>query len=271
MGCLLLVAHAAAPTRCWAQTEAHLGWNAEWRRLDVADLVIAGVLAATALASDLGPSPVRRVGGGEIWFDGPVRNALRLRSAHDRSAARTTSDVLVGTLLLWSPLLDSGLAAGAVDRNSDVVWQTLGIDFMTYAATFFLTELSKNLNGRDRPFVGDCGTERGDDDVACDGADRHRSFFSGHATFAFAGASLVCVHHANLPLYGNDAADAGACIGAMVLAAATGVLRILGDMHHTTDILIGALVGIATGLLLPAALHYGFDWNRDEGRTAPPM
>jgi hypothetical protein len=269
---LTSVGVASLPTTVRAQTgDSRLQWSEEWRRASVGELVAAGVLATTAIMSDLRIVPEEaRMRGGAL-FDDPLRDALRLEGAADRRAARTASDVLLYSLILWSPLLDSGLASGLVDENEDVSWQTLEIDITVYAATLFITQFSKNIGARDRPFVPDCDTPNEDDAVDCDGRDRHRSFFSGHAAFAFAGASLVCVHHANLPLYSHDAADNGACVGAMLLAAATGVLRILGDMHYATDVLLGAIIGLAAGLLLPAALHYGFDWNRDEGRYVPPM
>jgi membrane-associated phospholipid phosphatase len=37
----------------------------------------------------------------------------------------------------------------------------------------------------------------------------------------------------------------------------------VSDRHHFTDVLAGALAGLATGLLLPYLLHYGRDPTAD--------
>jgi membrane-associated phospholipid phosphatase len=44
-------------------------------------------------------------------------------------------------------------------------------------------------------------------------------------------------------------------IGLATLSAAS---RILGSVHWLSDVLVGALIGIAGGYVVPAALHYGF-------------
>jgi membrane-associated phospholipid phosphatase len=64
------------------------------------------------------------------------------------------------------------------------------------------------------------------------------------------------MHHANLALYDDPLADAAACVAAFGLAGTTGVLRIVSDNHHTTDVLTGAAVGTVVGLGVPWLLHY---------------
>ena len=95
------------------------------------------------------------------------------------------------------------------------------------------------------------------DNFFCDSPDRYYSFFSGHTSQAFASAAVVCSFHANMPLLGNGPENHIPCVTAMVGAAATGFLRIAGDMHYLSDVLTGMGVGLATGFLLPWLLHFG--------------
>ena len=46
------------------------------------------------------------------------------------------------------------------------------------------------------------------------------------------------------------------CGGAMTIAGATALLRIIADKHYATDTLVGALVGITSGMLLPYVMHF---------------
>ncbi len=94
-------------------------------------------------------------------------------------------------------------------------------------------------------------------DRRCDETARlNTSNVSGHTTIAFTGAGLVCAHHLHLPLYGGGAPDTVACVAAMSVATAQGVLRISSDNHYATDVILGAALGIGSGYFLPRLLHY---------------
>ena len=84
----------------------------------------------------------------------------------------------------------------------------------------------------------------------------YRSFPSGHAARAFAGAELVRSE------YGWAWG-----IGAYALATGVGVLRITGDHHYTHDVLAGAAIGIASSRLaywlLPLERRW-LGWETDE-------
>ena len=67
-----------------------------------------------------------------------------------------------------------------------------------------------------------------------DGSD-YRSFPSGHAARAFAGAEMVRSE------YGWAWG-----LGAYALATGVGILRITGDHHYTHDVLAGAAIGVAS-------------------------
>jgi len=82
-----------------------------------------------------------------------------------------------------------------------------------------------------------------------------KSFWSGHEANVFAAASLLCAEHGALDLYGGDA-DAVVCGTALAVASGIGVLRIAADDHYASDVVVGALVGGATGYLMPTLLHF---------------
>lgn len=83
---------------------------------------------------------------------------------------------------------------------------------------------------------------------------------------AFAGASLICAHRARLEIF-TKAADVATCAAAYVTAAATAALRMSGDMHNASDVIVGAVIGTAIGLGIPA-LHYR---RRDHKAAGKPM
>ena len=91
-----------------------------------------------------------------------------------------------------------------------------------------------------------------------DGSD-DRSFPSGHAARAFAGAELVRSEYG----WGWGAA-------AYAVATGVGVLRVTGDHHYTHDVVAGAAIGVlsarAAYWLLPLERKL-LGWN-ESGRTA---
>src|SRR5258707_11806973 len=101
------------------------------------------------------------------------------------------------------------------------------------SVTGLVTIASQRLVGRERP----AGRE----------AD---SFFSGHASLASSGATLICLQHLDLGLLGNRAADGTVCGVAAASAVATGFLRIMANRHYASDVIIGTGVGVGTAFLV---------------------
>jgi len=60
----------------------------------------------------------------------------------------------------------------------------------------------------------------------------------------------------------------------MGLAAFVGYLRIAADKHYFTDVLVGALVGTVSGIVVPRLLHPSAETTRAAatafGRSEPP-
>jgi membrane-associated phospholipid phosphatase len=114
---------------------------------------------------------------------------------------------------------------------------------------------TNTIVSRERPYGQTCGQQELPNQTNdCDGNVRFRSFFSGHTAFTFMSASLICVHHMKLDLMGGIG-DELSCVTAYAGAAATGALRVMGDMHYVSDVTVGAAFGTLVGLAVPL-LHY---------------
>ncbi len=140
-----------------------------------------------------------------------------LVASHSAQAASpddwdTASDVGVGSLLLWSIGVPAakGDTQGAVQAGASAV------------AGFGAAQGLKQVFPEMRP----------------DGSGND-SFPSGHTATAFAAATSIL-----------DRRGAGEGIPALALASFVGVARIKADKHHWYDVLAGAAIGSASGLLI---------------------
>jgi membrane-associated phospholipid phosphatase len=189
---------------------------------------------------------------GAILFDEPVRDWLRADGTGSRVRAARLSDWAWYASMAW-PLLDGMVVALALDGNPDVAWQLAALSVQAYALTGFISLTTIRAVARERPATAVCRENPAD--PGCELL-QPRAFPSGHTAGAFAGAGLVCSSHRHLPLYGSRWLDQAACIGALMLGASTGVLRVASDRHYATDVIIGAGLGLAAGWLLPELLSY---------------
>lgn len=104
------------------------------------------------------------------------------------------------------------------------------------------TEVLKAGVGRPRPVLYTASAA-----TAADSRDNMRSFPSGHASAAFAVAASYWL--ARRDLAGNPGAAGWAAVGG---AATVAVLRAVAGKHFPTDVLAGALLGIAGGVVVHA-------------------
>jgi membrane-associated phospholipid phosphatase len=174
----------------------------------------------------------------------------------DGDNARRASD------LLAFALLPAGMAAHqllAARGEGDVEAGFVDVLLVAEAAAIAmdLNQLVKFAVGRQRPFVRYGSSPEAD---RRPDADDNLSFYSGHSTFTFA---LAAAAGTVSDLRGYRSAPWVWGVG-MTLAATTGYLRIAGDRHYLTDVLVGAALGTAVGIALPRALH-----GREDGRPAP--
>jgi membrane-associated phospholipid phosphatase len=240
-----------------AEPPAPLEWNPSWPQFRPTEIAATGVFGlGLASALWLYPTPGRNWEGG-ILFDDAVRNALRLETRSGRESASRASDVIYYTLATYPILVDAGVVAGLVHGNSEVAVQLLAMDLEAYAFAGAIALTAEKV-GRVRPEDRGCQNDPhyskdcGNDKVL------NLSFMSGHTTIAFTGAGLMCAHHSHLPLYGGGAPDTLACVAALGAASTAGALRIMADKHYSTDVLLGAGVGLFAGYGLPTLLHYRY-------------
>ena len=229
-------------------------WRREWPRFSTVDWIITAGAASITLAAAIIPPQPKHVYGGWL-FDDDVRDALRLSDPQARFTARDISDVILSLEATWPFFVDALITTWWFRGSPDAAAQMALVDAQALAIVTAIQGTTNTIVSRERPYGQVCGTpEQPDRTNNCEGNVRHRSFFSGHSAFSFMSAGLICTHHVQHGLL-QGAGDTIACITAYTGAAATATLRVMGDMHYATDVLMGAAVGTTVGVLVPL-LHY---------------
>ena len=230
-------------------------WRTEFRRVGWPEYVAAPLLLTGAFVQSYFFEPETDADWtGPILLDRSFQNLLRADSAPGRARANSVSNVLLATSLLQAVLVDPWLVAAWIHGRPDVAWQMTVIDAQMFGLTEFTNRLTKRLVGRERPYGERC--EQDPEIANCSTEVRYRSFFSGHATASSTFAGLTCAHHQKLALYGGFVPDLAACLGSVGVTLATGALRMAGDDHWWSDVVVGHLVGFSAGYLLTWALYY---------------
>lgn len=245
-----MVPPAAALAACFLARSARAGEAGDLPvnlRIDVpvAAVAIAAWFGSEAVKSALAPAACRWCASNGL--DDGVRSALRWDGT-DR--ADTLSNV---TAFALAPAAALGLplASGASEgRTRGFLVDALVIAEATALAAD-LNQAVKFLAGRERPFVHALSPpEKG---ATPQPADNNLSFYSGHTSLVFAlAASSGSV--ATLRRYRLAPAIWGA---GLVIAAATGYLRIAADKHYFSDVMTGAVMGAAVGAGVPYLFHRG--------------
>jgi hypothetical protein len=221
----------------------------EWdpyRRFALVDgFLTVGFATASVAAHTIGP---RRGGptnaGG---FDEFFRDALKSPGVSAQHTAATLSNILVSIGVSYALVGDPLVNAAWLRESPDAGWQLAGLNAEALAITSGVQQLTANLVGRERPYGRTCGSvELNEKTYECDGGGRYQSHFSGHTSLPFSIAATTCVSHIALPLSGGKAWLT--CTSGFVLAATTGILRIVSDHHYATDVLVGAAAGSAIGI-----------------------
>jgi membrane-associated phospholipid phosphatase len=198
-----------------------------------------------AAGISLGGSPTRRWSGTN-GFDTGIRDGLRLGSTSARQDASLASDV---GLIFSAALLPMASIGVKFSRDHDCVetWDMFTDAVESFGLTLFITEAVKLAAGRERPYTEECDgfPPR---DASCGSEDRHRSFFSGHASLAAAGAGLSCSYAIQREAWGSSrTAKVAPCALGVVAAFATGALRVAADRHWASDVFVGFAVGAVVG------------------------
>jgi membrane-associated phospholipid phosphatase len=240
-----------------ASAEAAAQRGPQWpdgaRRAHAIEYGAVGVLTLSAYLLGLyRPDEYRTTGP---WlFDRAARDALRLRSEQGRVTADIASDIALWAVVTY-PIADALIAGTLLDADHRVPIEIAVQTTLVFSAAAALTYLTKDLVARERPIGRACrayseyAPECGEDAPPL-------SFFSGHAALSFAAATMACVHHGQLELYGDETGDALACAVPLGLAAGVALLRIVADQHYASDVIVGAAIGALSGLGLGLLLHY---------------
>lgn len=272
-----LRAHAEVPSA----SETMPPERSPLRELGMGEALGTGLLSVGILAATLMPYPVHETPQwrGGILFDDSIRGALQLRSPSERELASTISDVVVGGLVLAPMLVDALLMSWIVRGDPELMGRMMLMNLQAHAFAQGLTTLFKHVVGRERPMARGCreDPERRQSDPSCDSRSdpdiEPASFFSGHTSLAFTSAALMCLNHTQLNLFGREG-GAAMCATGVALASTVGLLRILADRHYASDVIIGALVGVVAGGLVPWLLHFNVGeavGMEDVSATVSPM
>ncbi len=244
------------PTPEYPQGRFGLHWHDRWRRVGWAEYVSTPLLFGTSLlfSTSVLPAPKSANWTGPILFDSAARSSLEFKSRTARKNADTVSTVLMYTSLAQNLLVDNLVATMIVRNNPDVAWQMGVINAQSYGLTLAVSGVVKHFVARERPYGDQCGSPTSE--FSCTTKERYRSFFSGHASLTATSTGLVCAHHTHLNLYGDDLADGTACVSSALIAVSTSVLRIASENHWASDVIVGDLVGFASGYFLPTLVYY---------------
>lgn len=237
------------------QSRFRVPWRPEWPRYSFDEAVLTVGLGAILNAAEFLPTasfaPNWR---GGMLFDDGVRSGLRLNTYNEREGARAASDALMWVNIAFPFVVDAFLVTGIGDGNWDSAFQMGLISLEAYVVSLVVWRVTALFARRQRPVDGAC--EAGDTSPHCNARFATQSFFSNHAVNAFTGAALTCLHHSNMPVFGDVGWDATACISTTLLATLVSALRVMSDFEYLTDVLTGAAIGWLSGYVLPWLLHY---------------
>lgn len=231
---------------------APLEWNR--RRFDGLDAAVMITGGALTLATAIIPPQAAHVRG-PILFDEDVRDTLRASSTQTRYIFRDASDVGLSLAVTWPFFVDALFTAWWLRGSRDTAEQMALVGLETLAVSGALQGVTNMLVSRERPYGERCRNgELPTHAIDCTSSSHFRSFFSGHSSFSFTSAALICFNHFELGLLGSPW-DTISCLGAYGVAATTATFRVVSDMHYTSDILTGAILGTVVGYGVPL-LHF---------------
>ena len=170
---------------------------------------------------------------------GSVNRFDRSAVDHFSASAGTVSDVLFGVAAAAPMVL-------LTDKSIHHDWRTIAVMYLeTWSFIGAATTIAKGSALRIRPFVYN-------PDAPLDQkltSDARKSFFSGHATAAFASAVFLSTVYSD---YNSDSHwRPYVWAGSLLTASVVGYLRYEAGAHFPSDILVGALVGSAIGYTVP--------------------
>jgi membrane-associated phospholipid phosphatase len=166
---------------------------------------------------------------------------------HDNFSRRAgaLSDAMLGVAVAAPALYLMGTSIDDADGDKWIIYgQTIAVNALIAGVTKRLVQRPRPYMYSRDPAVQRFAKQQGDDGFL--------SFYSGHSALSFGaavtGAYLLGASGA------NKTARAFAWSGGLMLASATANLRVRSGKHFYSDVILGSLIGITVGYLVPA-LH----------------
>lgn len=196
------------------------------------------LVAATAFSDDNNISPLT-VAEINALKKNDINTIDRISAGNYSNIQSVISDVLVGGSIA-SPLLF------LFDNSMNETIMIISVMYMeTIIFSHFLPSLAKDQIGRIRPYVYGDGAALSEKQSS----DAQRSFFSGHATWAFATGIFFSTVYTDY--HPNSEYNKYIWGGAIGLATSISLLRVTSGSHFISDIAAGAVVGSTIGYLIP--------------------
>lgn len=254
--------------------EAKKGWpeavpRMRWWEYAGGAALLGGSLAIR-FAVDVSGEPTWKNGNA---FDDAVYEAVLIESPFRYDAWRTVGDLAYYSGFTWA-VLDPLIAGIAYDWGTALQMTMMNLEaFSVYS---MILNVSQAIVRRERPVRRECAdpVKANALQVNCadDSPDANRSFIGGHTGTVATSATLTCIHHANIRLWGSPGADALPCVTMAAMTATVFTSRTLTGRHALSDNLLGVGVGVFSGLV-PWALHYAipkFEGHAADSAVARP-
>lgn len=170
-----------------------------------------------------------------FYFDKPVSNFV---NEHQYNSVHNALSIFEYSDNILSPLVMGGFALHGAIKKDNYSMQTAIIVAQSYVFNGIMVQAVKTIAGRQRPYNSP------GDPLNWKPFSGGSSFYSGHTSTSFAVASVVAYRYRDVKWvpwvsYG--------------LATLTGIQRIYYNKHWTSDVLMGAVAGTATGIFLSKA------------------
>ncbi len=251
---------APEPEQGWPSDVPQMRW---WEYVGGAGLL--GGSLALRFAVDVSGEPTWR---GGIVVDEATYDTFFIDNPGLFRRWRTMGDIGYLSSFAWT-LIDPVIAGFAYDGTTG--FQMAMMNLEAFSVYSMILSVSQMIVRRERPATRECAdpTKANELGVSCgtSNANVNRSFIGGHTGTVTLAATLTCMHHANLPLWGNPAADALPCVTWTAMAAAVFASRTITGQHYFSDNLLGVAVGTFSGFV-PWLLHYAVPMFEDAEKTS---
>jgi hypothetical protein len=266
-----LTASMASPAVVGAAEEEVVGWPEEYPRFRwweyVGTASLLGGSLAVRFAVDISGEPNWKSG---LPGDDAIYDAFFIRTPHRFQNWRKLGDIGYLSAYAWSaadPLI------AAVVYDWDAALQMTLMNLEAFSVYSMILSVSQMIIRRERPSTRECADPALADalGVSCTSENVNRAFIGGHAGTVATAATLTCLHHIHLPLWGDAGADALPCVFWTAATFAVASSRTVTGQHNLSDNILGVGAGVVSGLV-PWALHYAQPrWEgRPFARARPP-